>query len=273
MVGQCKCGTESCYYGYTCTGKHANVLSLFWIECHVINCLFSSFKFKASTNTCKGPTAPAACKEDVAVTAKCTCGGTGPGSTEASIGQTCPSTGDNKGKPQWPACSGSDVFKTAGQECKCADKDLCQPGQKCTQTGDFKGFCECVASDDVVCVEKVPPSDKCPMTCDGHTAMDATAYVLGQCSATGLAGYWQMNTAANNVFSKGYYTDSACTAKVPASTVASFDPGAATEWQAGCQSSKSTFYSVPKAAASGSTALQVTMPVALVAGLLGSILL
>ena len=268
MVGQCKCGTESCYYGYTCTGKHANVLSLFWIECHVINCLFSSFKFKASTNTCKGPTAPAACKEDVAVTAKCTCGGTGPGSTEASIGQTCPSTGDNKGKPQWPACSGSDVFKTLNQNCKCADKKLCGYGSKCTQAGDFKGFCECVASDDVVCLESVPLSDKCPKTCDGHTAIDATTYVLGQCSASG-GGYYQMYTAANNVLSSGYYTDSACTTKVPAFMTA----GRTLEWPAGCRSSKDFFLTLPKAAASGSTVLQVAMPVALVAGLLGSILL
>jgi hypothetical protein len=180
------------------------------------------------------------------------------------IGQTCPK--DSK-TPVWPACKGSDVFKTKNQACICADDNLCQYGQKCTQAGDFKGFCECVASDDVVCAEKVPPSDKCPKTCDGHTAMGADTYALGQCFSSGGA-YYHMNTAANNVFSRSYYTDSACTTKLPASMTA----GITTEIPAGCQSSKSVFYSVP-AAASGSTALQVAMPVALVAGLLGFILL
>jgi hypothetical protein len=77
-----------------------------------------------------------------------------------------------------------------------------------------------------------------------------------------------MYTAANNVFSSGYYTDSACTTKVPAFMTA----GQTLDVPAGCQPSKSLFLSVP-AAASGSTALQVAMPVALVAGLLGFILL
>ena len=204
------------------------------------------------------------CKVDVVTTVKCSCqkGDSASSANDASIGQICPK--DSK-TPVWPACKGSGVFKTMNQKCTCADKDDCGYGQKCTQAGDFKGFCECVASDDVACAEKVPPSDKCPKTCDGHTAIDADTYVLGQCSSAG-SGYYQMYKVANNVFSTLYYTDSACTTKAPAFLVGA-------DYSAGCQPSKSTFYSLPKAAASGSTALQVAMPVALVAGLLGSILL
>jgi hypothetical protein len=228
---------------------------------NIINCLFSSSTFKASTNTCKSPTVTA-CKEDVVVTAACLCT-PGAASSEAKIGQTCPSTGINKGDPQWPACSGSDVFKTLNQNCKCADKNICSYGQKCTQTGDFKGFCECVLSDDVMCMEKVPPTEKCPKTCDGHTTMGATAYAIDKCIPNGRGGHTRF-TAANNKIKYGTYSDSACKTMV----------GKMIELPAGCQDSMNTFWSLsPKNAAGGSTALQVAMPVALVAGLLGFILL
>ena len=201
------------------------------------------------------------CKVDVVTTVKCSCqkGDSASSANDASIGQTCPK--DSK-TPVWPACKGSDVFKTMDQRCKCADKNDCSYGQKCTQTGDFKGICECVLSDDVLCQEKVPPSEKCPKTCDGHTKMGATAWQVNKCLP--FFGRYMKFSAVNNKITSGTYSDSACTTVI----------GVASTFPAGCNDDMTQFNALsPKNAAGGSTALQVAMPVALVAGLLGFILL
>jgi len=92
--------------------------------------------------------------------------------------------------------------------------------------------------------------------------MGATPYAIDKCIAS-FGGYRQF-TAANNKITVGVYADSACKTMV----------GKMIELPAGCQDSMSTFWSLsPKNAEGGSTALQVAMPVALVAGLLGFILL
>jgi len=92
--------------------------------------------------------------------------------------------------------------------------------------------------------------------------MGATPYAIGQCTPSW--GSYTKFSAAKNKITYGSYSDSAC--KTPI--------GEMTTVPAGCQSSMSSFYSLsPKNAAGGSTALQVAMPVALVAGLLGLVLL
>ena len=152
------------------------------------------------------------------------------------------------------------------QGCKCADKNDCSYGQKCTQTGDFKGFCECVPSADVICSQKVPASEKCPKTCDGHTAMDAGAIVVNKC-VNYWGSIWVKRTAANDKYTAVYYSDK-CKTKITIK-----NPLMPTEGSGGCQPGAETFVNIP-ASAGGSTALQVVaMPVALVAGLLGFILL
>jgi hypothetical protein len=106
------------------------------------------------------------------------------------------------------------MFATLNQYCLCAETTHCGYGQKCTQTGDFKGMCECVPGDNIGCIEVVPPTDKCPKTCDGHTTMDADAIILNECINVRLGfiqyGYYKITTNPNTY---SYYTDAKCTTK------------------------------------------------------------
>jgi hypothetical protein len=93
--------------------------------------------------------------------------------------------------------------------------------------------------------------------------MGAIAYAIDKCIPMGGIGSYTQFTAANNKITYGTYSDSACKTMV----------GKTTELPAGCQDDMSEFWALSPKNAGGSTALQVAMPVALVAGLLGFILL
>jgi hypothetical protein len=100
------------------------------------------------------------------------------------------------------------MFATLNQNCLCAETTHCGYGQKCTQTGDFKGMCECVPGKNIGCQEKVP-NDKCPLSCDGHTTMDADAIVLNECITSGFANF----KITTNPLTYSFYTDAKCTTK------------------------------------------------------------
>ena len=190
----------------------------------------------------------------------------------ASVGQTCPSKGDNKDIPQWPACVGSDMFATVNHQCKCANRDNCGYGQKCTQTGDFKGMCECVPGKNIGCQEKVP-NDKCPLSCDGHTTMGATPLIFNECASyiipNGPVYFYYKVTMKNDKAHFVMYSDSKCTTEAVADGEIT-----TTVTPSGCGDDGGTYrYMNFPQSTSGSTALKITMPALFVVGLLAFVLL
>jgi hypothetical protein len=171
-TNQCQCGTISCRTGQKCTatdtdskcespknpckttdgGDTGNTRGC---ECGKAVCFADKGKCTASADTCVVPEQPKvdACKDGAEVTKACTCGTRG----VASIGQTC-----KDGKATWPACGSSAIAKL-GLFCMCGTGDTanqCSFGQKCLTSGANKDQCDCQASDDIICSERVPPSDK-----------------------------------------------------------------------------------------------------------------
>ena len=164
------------------------------------------------------------------------------------------------------------MFATLNQNCLCAETTHCGYGQKCTQTGDFKGMCECVPGDNIGCIEVVPPTDKCPKTCDGHTTMDADAIVLNECITSGFANF----KITTNPLTYSFYTDAKCTTKTTPEALGLTPPKMKTP---GCQEDGGedgtgfVFVSLPASATGSGTALKVTMPALFVVGLLAFVLL
>ena len=281
---KCKCGTYAiCDEGDTCTGKQRMIDVFGTIMLTFFSFFFSSFSQKADTNTCKSksttptqaPTqAPSKelpkCKVDVVTTEKCMCqkGGSASSANQASIGQTCPKDSND---PIWPACSGSDVYKILNGKCKCADRTLCGYGSKCTQSGTYKGRCECVRGNNVGCLEVVQPKGTCPLSCDDHTTMNARPIVFDECLE--VASNWDVDyhvkySVGNGHANPVYYSDNNCKTEAVMPEAKSPIPG-------GCQDDFKVYLTLPGSpgAANGGTALQITVPALFVVGLLAFVLL
>ena len=198
----------------------------------------------------------------------CQKGGSASSANQASIGQTCPKDSND---PIWPACSGSDVYKILNGKCKCADRTLCGYGSKCTQSGTYKGRCECVRGNNVGCLEVVQPKGTCPLSCDDHTTMNARPIVFDEClevASNWLGDYHVKYSMKNGKATSVYYSDNCKTvADVSALGMTTQDALAG-----GCTDDFKNYITFPTTANSG-TALQITAPALFVVGLLAFVLL
>ena len=197
----------------------------------------------------------------------CQKGASASSANQASIGQTCPKDSND---PFWPACSGSDVFKTLNQQCTCAGKQNCGYGSKCIQSGTYKGRCECVRGNNVGCMEVVQPKGTCPLSCDDHTTMNARPIVFDECLEDG--DYHVKYSVGNGHANPVYYSDNNCKTEAATPSFQYPIPG-------GCQDDFKEFLTLPGSpaaaneAANGGTALQITVPALFVVGLLAFVLL
>jgi len=166
------------------------------------------------------------------------------------------------GKATWPAC-GSDTFTgKRGTACMCGTGDTantCQYGQKCLTSGANKDMCDCQKSDTVICVERVPPSDKCPLDCAGHTTVGASAFQPNECLQAGDRLYAKY-VIEDGGFGAKYFTDKDCKTADSSRTM--------TTESAGCNGD--SYVEIPKSASSG-TALK-TMPIVLMVSILASMM-
>lgn len=272
---QCECGTTTCYTGTKCTAKSAtdaeakceapknpckttdggDAGNTYGCECGKTMCRADKGKCTASTNTCVVPEQPKvdACKDGAEVTKVCVCG-----TRPASIGQTC-----KDGKATWPAC-GSDTFTGKSSRCMCGTGDTantCSFGQKCLTSGANKDMCDCQPSDTVVCAERVPPSDKCPLDCAGHTTVRANAFEINECRLQGQGVYIKYVVEGGKYGAK-YFSDKDC--KTSDSRYSSYE----TMRSPGCDGN--SYVEIPKSASSG-TALK-TMPIVLMVSILASMM-
>ena len=194
----CQCGTTSCHTDQKCTAKSAtdadakceypknpcktidggSTGNTMGCECGTTMCSADDGKCTAATNTCVVPEQPEifACDDGAEVTKACKCGSRLP-----AIGQIC-----KQGTITWPNCVYPNAVAKYGQYCMCGygilQGVMCSYGQKCLNAGPNVNSCECEASDGVLCVEQVPPSDKCPHDdCAGHTTVWAKGYPINSC--------------------------------------------------------------------------------------------
>jgi hypothetical protein len=133
----------------------------------------------------------------------------------------------------------------------------CSFGQKCLTSGANKDQCDCQASDDIICSERVPPSDKCPLDCAGHTTVGAQAIAYKECNKFFTGSY--KIVVEDGKYGAKYFTDDDC------KTADSSRKGTMTA--GGCNGD--TYVEIPKSANSGG-ALK-TMPI--VIGLIASSIL
>ena len=195
----------------------------------------------------------------------CQKGSSGSSANQASVGQTCPKDSND---PVWPACKGGDVFATLNQKCKCADRDTCGYGSKCTQSGTYKGRCECVPGKNVGCVEVVQPKGTCPLSCDDHTTMDATPVVFDECVAF-FGDIYAKYSMKNDKVTAVYYSDN-CKTVADMSAFGMKNEAIA----GGCSDDFKNYITLPHSAdGSSGTALQITTPALFVVGLLAFVLL
>jgi len=269
-TNQCQCGTTSCSKGQKCTatdteskcespknpckttdgGDTGNTAGC---ECGKTVCRADKGKCTAASNTCVVPEQPKvdACKDGAEVTKACTCG-----TRPASIGQTC-----KDGKATWPACGSSAIAKY-GLRCMCGTANTCSFGQKCLTSGANKDQCDCQASDDVVCAEKVPPSDKCPLDCAGHTTVGASGIPYKECIkyTTGKSAKYVIEDGKYGI---KYFTGDDCeTADSSMKDRETMTPG-------GCNGD--SYVELPKSANSG--AALKTMPIVIASSILASMFL
>ena len=135
-------------------------------------------------------------------------------------------------------------------------------------------MCECVPGKNIICIEKVPPKDKCPLTCDGHTPMDAAAFPLNECVSQGSGPFYKVVVDSGNP-GLTFYSDSKCTTTMDMSGT-SYEFLANTLDSPGC-TPENQYINVPESdlsgSMSGSTALKVTLPALFVVGLLAFVLI
>jgi len=274
---RCQCGVSSCSPQEKCTAKSAtdtgakcerpknpckttdggDTGNTAGCECGKTFCTADKGKCTAASNTCVAPEKPKvdACKDGAEVTKACTCG-----TRPASIGQTC-----KDGKATWPACGSSAIAKW-GLGCMCGTGDTantCSFGQKCLTSGANKDQCDCQASDDVVCTERVPPSDKCPLDCAGHTTVGASAMPLKECIKT--SGGSAKVVIEDGKYGVKYFTGDDCkTADSSMKDRETMTPG-------GCNGG--TYVELPKSANSGAALKTMPIVIASMVSILASMFL